>query len=302
MPFTGVLFIIAALVALAAVLAIIATKARSAGGWLVLTGAVLVAAFSSVTIVGAAVGVPVTFGKAGDPLESGLHFRSPFTSVATYPTRNSDRICLDAKEEGSGLIVKTAEQGQLTVRPCLSYRINPEAASDIWKVAKSSDALQNTVVEPYAMQAVTATFSRMTNEEATSSKIAELPDLIRADVSDLLEEQGIELVTFFVPAPTPSEKMQEWIDAKLGANQKLEQAKIDQERSAVENATKVAAAEAQAQANQIITQSASREALCQSLINVLGEKGNIGTVLADPCSPEGATRPEVIVGATPVTQ
>jgi hypothetical protein len=30
------------------------------------------------------VGVPVTFGKIGTPLTSGVHFKSPFTNVTSF--------------------------------------------------------------------------------------------------------------------------------------------------------------------------------------------------------------------------
>jgi hypothetical protein len=253
--------------------------------------AVLLLIWSCTTVVVASIGVPVTFGKVGTPMQPGLHFKGPLTKVETYPIRNSDAIVLGGEH---GMVVKTHEQGQLAVHVTMSYRIEPAAAAAIYLKARDQDKLRENIVVPYAQQGVTSAFSKLTNDEASATKVDQLPQLVRDEVAAQLDKQGVQLVTLTIGAPVPSAELQKAIDQKVAASQRRDQATIDQQRATIENQTKINAAQAQATANGIIAASTTQATLCQELIDTIREKGNVGVVMANPC---GGSSSNVIVQA-----
>jgi hypothetical protein len=165
-------FVLSILLLIAAVVLILVGRGRSeAGGWkigaaLSAVGAVLAGVFACVHVVSAyEVGVPVTFGKIGQPLNSGVQFKSPFTEVTSFSTRPVDLNLYDKDV----VEVRSAQGGVLYADVTIKWAVIPAKAVELYRLAGSEEAVEERLVLPDSREIIRNVFAKHTSEEGYAS-------------------------------------------------------------------------------------------------------------------------------------
>ncbi|QNP64425.1 prohibitin family protein [Streptomyces genisteinicus] len=290
-----VLFVI--LVIAAAVMFFVARAGDHRGLRLGALGALIAGLFAGVSscvhVVSAyEVGVPVTFGKVGSPMTSGVNLTSPFTGVTTFSTRPVD-LNLSDKDV---VEVRSSQGGVMYAEITVKWAVTPAKAVELYRLAGSEDAIQQRLVFPDSREIVRNVFARHTSEEGYTSA----REKINTEIGDLIRERlaprGIAVTTVNLRNVKPSEKLQEQIDFKIQQEQATERAteagrtaKAEAERRRIE-------AEGIARANRILSDSLTDKVLANQCIEAFKEAAAQQPVYAVPCG--GGTGNPLIVDGT----
>lgn len=240
----------------------------------------LLLAFSMLKIVPAnTVGIPVTFGKPGEPTGSGLHFFAPWTSIEKFSTRVQASQRLNSSAEGDILArdcveVKAFDGSQECVEVTVRYTLDPSQAKDLYRRYGDFDRVNEVLIRRVTNDTMSVVFGRYTPEQAVSgSTLEEVRSDAREAMSKALDPFGITLDSISIGSVTfENPNVQARIDEKIAARQQAETAKIDQERRLIEaeTAKKVAeeaaaqlliAARAEAEANEIRSEALTPQVL-----------------------------------------
>jgi len=208
------------------------TKSFSLKGFGVVTLiiTILFAVLASLTVVGTRnVGVPTVFNKpTGDNLGAGLHLKAPWASVTDIDAT----IQLEEYFGDSAVQVKIKDGGDALVGLSYRWRINPEAADQVFQDYRNSEVEINEAVRSAlvttnvkaAVNEVFGTYDPLANadipEDATPAEIAAIDvnvvpdyqafneaiqenveDKIK-DVGDLVDIQSITLSSLKLPEAT----------------------------------------------------------------------------------------------------
>ncbi|WP_313896180.1 prohibitin family protein [Streptomyces sp. YIM 98790] len=258
-----------------------------------LLAGVLAAILSCVHVVGAyEVGVPVTFGKVGDPLNSGMHLKLPFTSVTTFSTRPVD-LNLQGEDE---VEVRSSQGGVMYVELTVKWSVNPDSAVDLYRLAGDEKAIQERLVYPDSREIVRNVFAQHTSEEGYASAREQIGQEISAAIKDRLAPRGITVTNVNLRNVQPSEKLQEQIDRKIQQQQATERAEEEQRTAEAEAERKRIEAEGIAEANRILEESLTDRVLAKLCIDAFAEAAAENPVYTSPCGDGGGT--PVIVDGT----
>jgi regulator of protease activity HflC (stomatin/prohibitin superfamily) len=159
---------------------------------------------SCVTVIGATeVGVPIAFGKVGEPMNPGFHVVAPWKSVETYPTRPKT-VELSGDET---IIARTADAGQMRVEVAVRWKVDPSRAKDLYLQVRTGDdeRISNDVVEKNLRQAVNEVYSRTANLDAINDRQQMAAD-IQAQLNEQLERYGIGIEDVNIRSVEPDEK------------------------------------------------------------------------------------------------
>ena len=279
----------------------------------------LLALSSFTRIVGATdVGIPVTLGKIGSPLNPGVHFTLPWTNVTSFSTRLLESNMSQVATEGDrttadGVEVLSSEGGRLVLDITVRYRIDPQQASALFRVVGGVDGIRERIVRPDTRSLVRDVYSRYTAEEGYSLKREIVAGTAEKELNARLKPRGIVLDALKVRDIKLEANLQAQITAKLEAKQAAERALIEQRKAQTEAETrkkvaltdaeaKVVRARGEAEANQIITASLTSELLRAKEIEAIASNPN--TVLypyGQPVNPFVATNGARSPAAAPTT-
>lgn len=185
--------------------------------------------FASFTIVKPAeVGVPISFGHLGTPVQPGAHMLAPWTKVETYPTRplTIDDITVTAR---------TKQAGQIKVTVAARWHVDPEHAADLYKQVRTGDEdkISHQVIDRNLSQAVGTVYNALENGPAVNDR-AGATTAIRAELGQLLTPYGIALDDVYIRAAEPDDKTADSL-ARLAAQERETQiAKERQDTAAAE--------------------------------------------------------------------
>ncbi len=157
--------------------------------------------FSTFTIVQATqVGVPVSFGHVGKPLDNGVHFVAPWTSVEEYPIRPLT-VQLTGHEK---VIARTADAGQMSVEIAARWRVEKQDAEKLYYQSRTGDlnAISDNIVLPNLRQAVGQIYSVTGNLDAISNRDKVAED-IRLQLNKQLVPYGIIVDTVSMRSVEP---------------------------------------------------------------------------------------------------
>ncbi|MFG3495664.1 prohibitin family protein [Streptomyces sp. NPDC047928] len=237
------------------------------------------------------VGVPVTFGKVGSPMTSGMNFTSPFTTVTTFSTRPVD-LNLSDKDV---VEVRSSQGGVMYVEVTVKWAVTPAKAVELYRLAGSESAIQQRLVFPDSREIIRNVFARHTSEEGYASA----REKINTEIADLIKERlaprGIDVTTVNLRNVKPSDQLQSQIDRKIQQEQATERsqeaartAKAEAERRRVE-------AEGIARANKILNDSLTEKVLLNQCIDAFKEAAAKNPVYAVPCG-SGSGTPVIVDG------
>ncbi|MFE1443498.1 prohibitin family protein [Streptomyces sp. NPDC058739] len=293
------MFVLSILLLVAAVVLFFVGRGGSAGGWrigAVLSGlgGVLAGVFACVHVVSAyEVGVPVTFGKIGSPLSSGVHFTSPFTDITSFSTRPVD-LNLNDKDV---VEVRSSQGGVLYADVTVKWSVVPGKAVALYRLAGSEEAIQERLVLADSREVIRNVFAKHTSEEGYASAREQIGAEIESLIKERLAPRGIDVTAVNLRNVRPSKKLQEQIDKKIQQEQATERA-VEASRTAKAQAErKRIEAEGTARANKIIEQSLSDKVLYNQCLEAYREAAKAHPVYAVPCGTNANGTP-VIVDST----
>ncbi|MFJ3307432.1 prohibitin family protein [Streptomyces sp. NPDC086549] len=290
------MFVLSILLLIAAVVLFLVGRARSAGSWklgavLSAVGGVLAGVFACVYVVSAyEVGVPVTFGKVGTPLTSGIHFKSPFTDVTSYSTRPVD---LDLYDKDV-VEVRSSQGGVLYADVTIKWAVVPTKAVELYRLAGSEDAIEARLVVPDSREIIRNVFAKHTSEEGYASAREQIGSEIESLVKERLAPRGIDVTAVNLRNVKPSDKLQEQIDKKIQQEQATERAVEASRTAKAEAERKRIEAEGIARANKIIERSLSDKVLYNQCLDAYREAAKAHPVYAVPCGTDSGGTPVIV--------
>ncbi len=145
----------------------------------------------SFKVIGAnEVGIPVTFGRAGNVIDSGPELVAPWTEVETYPTRPRTMQVVAN--------VRTSEQGHAAVTISARWATSREHARDLFLQARSGDdeKIQRDIIGPNISGAAGAYFGGLLNVDAVNGQNWESNAAgVEAKATQYLDRYGIKVDT-----------------------------------------------------------------------------------------------------------
>lgn len=232
------------------------------------------------------VGVPVTLGRAGTPLDSGLHFVAPWTNVNKFGTTVQTRDLQVA--------VNGSDGGTMEASVTVRYRVlvGGEGCSvtELFKRVRSESKLESLVIDRETDDVTRLAFNRRpafigytADRETTTAEIIE-------ELDTRFTGQCVDLDRFLVTNLVPSPKVQESIDAAIAAEQNVNRAKQEaaakrEEAAGTADAAVIAAegelsaASKQAEANELLTESLTPEVLQSQMIEAIATGTNKVVIL-----------------------
>lgn len=259
---------------------------------------------STFTIVSArTVGVPVTFGNTGDPIDSGPEFKGPFTKVIEIDTveqvdnwNNGDKEDIDHKT----ISIQLGNGSTANAYISLTWKLNGDEANKIYSTYRDDDPtslVYERLVSPkmkQAVQEVLATYDPTKPVTETATDVSFVPDYaayseeIKKNFTAAVAKRG----TFIEIVDLSFSKLDLDKDTQKRINQY--QAEIQKTKIA-EQAVKTA--EQQAAANKKLADSLAKqqdgaEIYCLSLI----EQGKLNPPVGFSCS--GANSNLILPGSS----
>jgi regulator of protease activity HflC (stomatin/prohibitin superfamily) len=237
------------------------------------------------------VGVPVTFGKVGAPMTSGMNFTSPFTNVTTFSTRPVD-LNLSDKDV---VEVRSSQGGVMYAEVTVKWAVTPAKAVELYKLAGSEEAIQQRLVFPDSREIIRNVFARHTSEEGYASA----REKINTEIGDLIKERlaprGIDVTTVNLRNVKPSDQLQSQIDRKIQQQQATERATEAARTAKAESERRRIEAEGIARANKILSDSLTDKVLLNQCIDAFKEVAAKQPVYAVPCG-GGSGNPLIVDG------
>ncbi|WP_371484516.1 prohibitin family protein [Kitasatospora sp. NBC_00315] len=270
------------------------TISRAAGLGGFLTGALgLVLGLSTFTYVVEPyeVGVPTTLGRIDGVWQPGLHLKTPLTDVTTFTTRPAD---LDLTGDDT-VEVRSSEGGVLYADLTVKWSVDPEHALSLYKLAGSSDAVQQRLVLPDSREIVRNVFARHTGVEGYTSQREAISAEIDKLVTERLGPRGIHVNGVNLRNVRPSDGLQKAIDAKITQDQSTAQAEAAVLTAKAEAEKRKIDADSTAAANTAIANSLTDKILMSQCIEAFKAAAEKNPVYASPC---GSTGTPVIVDGT----
>lgn len=190
----------------------------------------LIVIWTSIHIVDpGAVGVPVTLGHTGDPIEPGVHLTLPFTAVRSISTRVQNyTMSASAIEGGStdtSVAVLGADGGAASVNATVLYRVLPERASQVYR--EIGPNYTPAVVRPSARSCVRLVFTGYSLVNAATTDWTKVQDEVAACMRKKFEGRGLALQDFQMREVALSDKLQGAVDAKVAAQQNAERQRFE---------------------------------------------------------------------------
>jgi prohibitin 1 len=204
-------------------------------------------------IVGAGeVGVDDTFGKVPDSIrQSGFHFKNPFTAIKTMVIKSQqieEKATVPSKE---GLIV--------TLDVSIIYHLEPEKAPSVYKTIGMS--YQDVVIIPQLRSEIRdATAQYEVKDLYTSGRVL-VANTIMGKLKPMLAERGIVLESVLLRDLALPDQMNQAIQAKLTAQQQIEQKQFEVDKERLEAERKIVEAGGIAESQKIIDEGLTREYL-----------------------------------------
>jgi len=181
------------------------------------------------------VAVPVTFGHSGEPLGPGIHITLPFTRTYSMSTRTQNYTMSSSASDGPSGSVDGAvpvlgnDGGAATVNATLLYRLDRTKASDVYRNIGRN--YSSAIVRPTARACIRAAFTKNGIVADASTASGAIEDNVAACIKEKLESVGLQLQAFQLRSVALGTNVQQAVDAKVQAQQKLFQQAFDEATS-----------------------------------------------------------------------
>jgi len=190
----------------------------------------VVTAVCCTTIVGAAdIGVPVSLGHAGTPLSSGVHLKTPWTTVYTLPRRPLPVDDMTVK-------ARTQQAGQVTVTIGGRWHVDPDHATDTYLQVRTGDEsrISREIVQRAVGQVVGEVYAGLDNITATKDRISP-PREIKEQLTQSVARYGVVIDDVYLRAVEPDAKTSDSL-ARYAAQQAETQIAEEAQKTAAKEA------------------------------------------------------------------
>lgn len=233
-------------------------------------------------------------GIKGEVLSQGLHFVNPLSSVREYSVATEQAyLSQDIKEGSKGddsFSIPTSDGKTVNVDLEFSYHFDADKLPQTFTKFKGQDGktIEDTFIRG-KMKAWTAevssTFSVI---DIYGEKRAELNAKVLEHTKKKFDEYGIIIDSVNFSRIGLDDATAQAIQTRINKQQELETSKLEAEKAKIDAEAKITQAEAQAKANQILSQSIDQSILQSKFIDkwdgktplVMGSDGNIMDISA----------------------
>jgi regulator of protease activity HflC (stomatin/prohibitin superfamily) len=192
----------------------------------------------SVSIIDAGdIGVQVEFGRVKEKLLSqGWNTKSIFTNVVVYSIRLQEYTMSATSGEGDKtgndtVMARTLDNSNVMIDSSMWYNVDPERAQDLYKkVAKSETEIKTKFIRPAirtAMRDVAATFT-LENLIKERDKYGQF---VLDKVRETMAGKGVLIDRVLIRSIDPPKRIDDAIEAKLQAEQELQQKEFELEKT-----------------------------------------------------------------------
>ena len=220
-------------------------------------------------------------GVQEETLKQGWHLVSPTKHVKEFTVSNEQLVLSkdkrDGSEEDDSFSVSTADNANIDISFQMTYKFIPEKIVSTYKNFKGMDG--SDIVNQRVKTVLKSKISEVTTNHTMMDIYSGDRATINHKITEYLNEEfgnayGIHVIDASIIDVHPDAKLQETIDNRVTAMQKKQQAEAEQETIKVQNNTKILqakadaeakkiAAEGEAEANRIISESLTDEVLKQ---------------------------------------
>lgn len=175
---------------------------------------VLLAGWTMTTIVSPTdVGVPISFGSIGQPMNPGLNTKAPWTDVETYPTR-------PFQADDQAVSARTNQSGNVTYTVGARWYVDKERAADTYRQIRSGDeeVINKTIVDRNVATAVTNVVALLDNQGAVGGDPKPIEKSLLDEANRLVGKYGVTIESVPLRKRDPDPKTAESI-ARLAAQQ-----------------------------------------------------------------------------------
>jgi regulator of protease activity HflC (stomatin/prohibitin superfamily) len=158
------------------------------------------------------VGVPVTLGKVGIPVSSGVHFKAPLTSIETLPIRPF------TLPEDIQVSARTNQGGNVVAKYGARWVVDPKEAGSVYLQVRTGDEekISKDLVEKSLATAVGNAYSKYDNSTATTARVQAETE-VTAEVNRILDPYGVKVTQVFLRQVDPDDKTKDSLN-KLSAS------------------------------------------------------------------------------------
>lgn len=171
-------------------------------GGILLFIAIVIILFKSVFYVSATeVGVPITFGKVGHSVGSGMHMKAPWTSVVTLPVRPF------TLPEDITVNARTNQGGNVAAKYGARWVVDAKDAGKVYLQVRTGDEekISKDLVEKSLATAIGNIYSGYDNTVATTARV-DAEQKVLAEVNRILEPYGVNVTQVFLRQVDPDDK------------------------------------------------------------------------------------------------
>lgn len=176
------------------------------------------------------VGIPVTFGSAGDPVGPGVHLVNPFSTMERMSIRTEGYTMSIAAGEGNkggddSVSVLGSDGAQGSVDATVLFHLEKPSASSVFK--ELGTGYVEKLVRPTIRTCIREGFATTPMVEAATTKRGSVGTLIKDCINATLEPHGIIEEQFQLRDVHLSDEVQASIDSKVKAQQAAAQQEFE---------------------------------------------------------------------------
>ncbi len=189
-------------------------------------GLALLVLFSAGHVVGAGnVGVPITLGDAGQPLDEGLHFTAPWpiTRVAQLSTRTQNYTMAATRGEGDkanqddSVTVLGRDGATAQVDATVLYRVTMDNATKVYENVGTD--FTTAIIRPSARACIRTEFTSRNLVDASTASWPQISDNIADCMRKKIDPRGITLEDFQLRDVRLSAQVSQAIEAQVAASE-----------------------------------------------------------------------------------
>ena len=230
--------------------------------------AVIVGATGCTVIEDGETGVVMNFGEIQDqPLSPGFTFRIPVA-------RNIETWDIKLQEIKESAQVPSSEGMVVGLDTSFLYRVKPEAAPRLRKTV-GTDYRETLIVPLFRSEIRKVAAGQPVRDMYSEEGREQMSQSVRENLIASLEPEGIEVVNVLLRDVQLPERFKDAIEAKLTAQQKVQQKQFELQQAEKDAEIEIARARGAAEAQQIVRSTLSDSYLQYLWIKTLNENPNV---------------------------
>ena len=198
-------------------------------------------------------------GTSENTLDEGVSLKSPLDKIyfidTTVQTRGYE-----------GLSVQTKDSQFLNVTVNIKYRVNADDAFKVYRGYRTLDNLGDSIIGLYAQKSIESVMTQYNVIEVLGDKKNEIYQKISDTLSERLQSEGVQLVEIVLVDTDAGEEIESAIKNEAVAKKEVETAEQNRLKAEKDAETKLIEAQAEADANALLTEKLTDQILADKWI------------------------------------